>query len=469
MVSETEAAEKAAVPSIVSRRVLPKKSLINMYMIEIYMPLLKKLQEEFNEDSSKKYGDLTFGNPHDEPIKEFAQILSHEGSRGTQENCSPSVFQYQTIFPDSLKAILDSFHRRRGHMYKSLTTDDIFITTGAFGGLMMAMKTFTDVGDAFVTTTPDYFGYDMMITGLECSTIEVPLSSENSFDLDVEAIQKAFTENPTKARVLLLTNPNNPTGKMYTRERLEELSKALMSVNEIRLTQFNLPPVVIISDEAYHRIIFPSTERQFVSPAEVYPFTVSIYSYAKTCMAPSERVGWIALSPLWPEGDDQCTLVRKSLSLARSSSGWLIPSSTNARCIPMLEEGEGVRVDLTQLQRRRDKLVEVFEEVGVDVFPEIIVPESGFYMLVRIPPNFHPNEDVLFTHILGNEYRILVMSMSLMSTGLNGWIRLSITGNDDMVETAVDGIRRFSQDYKNDGIIESWRRKYEGQCISEME
>ena len=184
-------------------------------------------------------------------------------------------------------------------------------------------------------------------------------------------------------------------------------------------------------------------------------------------MAPSERLGWLALSPLWPEEDNQRNLVRNSLLSARSSTGWLIPSATNGRCIPMLEEGEGVRVDLEQLQRRRDKLVQAFQDVGANgLFPEVIIPESGFYMLVRVPSMFYPNDDVLFTRILGEEYRILVMSMSLISSGLDGWIRLSITGSDDMIDIAVDGIRRFSQDCQNDEILKTWKKKYKEQGTS---
>ena len=235
---------------------------------------------------------------------------------------------------------------------------------------------------------------------------------------------------------------------------LQELATALDEVNRIRKELHNLPPVVIISDEAYHRIVFPSTNRPYVSPAEFYPFTVSIYTYAKTCGAPSERVGWLALSPLWPA--ETKDLIRRNLLSVRAFSGWLVPSATNARCIPKLEEDDGVRIDLGMLQRTRDTLAAAFSSVGPTVFPQVVVPESGFYMLVRVPPAFYPNRDVTFTRMFGEKYRVLVMCMSMFSS-LKGWVRLSLTGNDEMVGIVVAGIHNFGKAYKeSDPSLDHW-------------
>jgi aspartate aminotransferase len=426
-----------APPTVFSRRIgVANGNLLNEFVHQIYLPLVEKYKQE-----KAAYGDFCFGNPHEPPIPSFARILHEQASIGLSEDCLPSIFQYQFRFDAEREAVLKSLQRRRGAAYEESTVDDVIITNGAFGGLLMVIQSFTDAGDQIVIPSPDYFGYEGMINALECSKIYVPLDPSSNFDLDVPAIQKAFLDHPN-SRILILTVPNNPSGHLYTRERFQELSRALHQVNVARARQ-SRPPVVLLSDEAYHRIVFPSTERPFVSPAEQYPWTVSVYSYGKTCMAPSERLGWVTLGPLWPEdGINSKALARLSLGRARMSMGLLVPSYTNARCIPQIEDGD-VCVDLEVLQRRRDVLVAAFKN-DESPFPAVIVPESGFYLLAKIPPNC--KSDVELCKILGAKHRILAMPMSMVSK-LAAWLRFSLTANDDMVELAVDGLKQYSKDY----------------------
>ena len=407
-----------------------------------------RLREQLIKDTTLPHANLAFGDPHDKPIPEYAKILAEQGSRGLQEDCPSKAFQYEWKYPTEREAILSSLRRRRGSTYAKLTAEDVFVTNSAFGGLMMSMKTFSNTGDVFVTMVPEYFAYQPMIDGLECTTLNVPLSEEDDFALNVPKLQKALLDTP-RARILLLTSPNNPSGQMYDSDKLQELASALQHVNKVREHEHGLPPIIMISDEAYHRIIYPSTGRKYVSPAEFYPLTLSVYSYAKTCMAPGERLGWLALSPLWPE--ELRPMTRNALQMAQISTGWLSPSVTNGRCIPQLEEGDGVCVDLMQLEARRDKLVEACQQA----FPQVIKPDSGFYMLVRLPDEFYPNRDVAFVNMLGHRYRILVLNGSSM--GLPGWIRFSVTASDDMIDWTVSGIQRFAAEYKaKDPALDHW-------------
>jgi aspartate aminotransferase len=275
------------------------------------------LIENLREDGLP-LANLIFGDPHDKPIPEFARILAEQGRRGLEENCSPKSFQYEWMYKSVARAILSSLQRRRGDVYNRSTVDDVFVTNSAFGGLMISMKTFSNVGDIFVTMAPEYFAYQPMIDGLECTKINVPLSESNDFALDVPKFEHTILNTP-RARNLLLTSPNNPTGQMYNAEELQELATALHRVNEVLEQTHGLSPIIMISDEAYHRIIFPSTGWKYVSPAECYEDTLSVYSYAKTYMAPSERLGWLALSPLWPDNTKRMT--RNALIAARLSTG----------------------------------------------------------------------------------------------------------------------------------------------------
>lgn len=433
---------------------------LSVFANEIYAPFVSKYQSE-----GIFYSDFCFGNPHDAPLPKLVQALSREASRGLELDCPPSLFQYQFRFETEREAIVQSLQKRRGPAYQTTTMDDVLLTNGAFAGLLMVLHSCTDVGDQVIVPSPDYFGYEGILQALECSPIYVPLAPQTNFDLDVEALAQAAIDRP-QARVLILTCPNNPSGRLYTRERLKELSIALQDVNAQR-SQLGYKPIVLLSDEAYHRIVFPSTRHSFVSPAEEYPYTISVYSYAKTCMAPSERLGWVVVGPLWPK--DEVPVLRDALGQARLFLGMLVPSSTNARCIPQLEgihnendndteEDNGVCVDLHVLQRRRDALVAALSHED-SIFPTVILPESGFYILVQVPTNHNEcnwvSDDVEVCRLLGGEpYRLLVMPMS-MTSQLSGWLRWSITASDAMIEAAIQGLHQFYRDIKR----RQWHRR----------
>ena len=425
-----------------SRRVPAVSSPTLMEQLAPIMALRSQLQTK-----NRPFADLALNNPHDPPVPPSA------------------LFPLQHGFTGEIQAILEALQRRRGRSYRSLTRHHIWVTNGALGGLIMAMKCFCNVGDAIATVVPDSGGYRAMIEGLECSIVSVPLSPEHDFDLDVPTIVRTLHDNP-KARILLLSSPNNPSGRISTPEKLQELARALQHTNH-RRARHHLPPIVLLSDESYHRVIFPSTRRPFVSPASSYEFTISVYSYAKPFLAPSECLGWLALSPLWPT--EKLGMTQRALDAVQVSTGWLFPSTAHAQCIQALkdqeedERGDSPRcMNLHELEERRDELVATLSSHGVHlVFPNVVIPQSGFFVMVRVPEAFQPNHDVAFVRMLAERYRILAMPVSIL--GLPGWIRFSITASPEMIQHTSAGIHAFVLDYEsNDPALAQWLPEKEG-------
>jgi DNA-binding transcriptional MocR family regulator len=96
---------------------------------------------------------------------------------------------------------------------------------------------------------------------------------------------------------------------------------------------------------------------------------------------------------------------------------------------------------MVKLQERRDKLVQACRQV----FPQVITPSSGFYMLVCYPDNFYLKRGQAFVNMMIYRYRILVLDGAFM--GVSGWFRLSFTASDDMIDLAVSGIEKFATEY----------------------
>src|SRR5438270_125669 len=131
-----------------------------------------------------------------------------------------------------------------------------------------------------------------MIIACQAKSIEVNINM-NTFDLDIDNIKNKIND---KTKILIINSPHNPTGRIYSLSTLQLLSNMLLDEYNKRQQKYghDAQPIWLISDEAYNRILLNNNE--FISPAEVYPYTFICYTYSKTLLNPGIRIGYIALS-----------------------------------------------------------------------------------------------------------------------------------------------------------------------------
>ncbi|MGL4256489.1 MAG: aminotransferase class I/II-fold pyridoxal phosphate-dependent enzyme, partial [Microbacterium sp.] len=130
----------------------------------------------------------------------------------------------------------------------------------------------------------------------------------------------------------------------------------------------------LLSDEPYRRIRFDGIE--FASPATAYPWTVIDYSYGKVLLAPGQRLGYLALSPLIPAAERE--ELREALMPIGLAIGWGFPDAVMQYSVPALEH---VSIDMAELTRKRDRLYSALVDAGV----EVTRPEGTFYLWGRAP------------------------------------------------------------------------------------
>jgi aspartate aminotransferase len=233
------------------------------------------------------------------------------------------------------------------------------------------------------------------------------------FRLNAASVERVIT---AKTRAIIVNTPQNPTGRIYTRDELETLAAVLT-----RTSQRNGRPILLLSDESYNRILFDG--REFVSPAVAYPHTLVLYTYGKQLLAPGERLGYVAVSPLAGDRDD----LRAAVFFSQVVGGWQFPNATLQRAVPDLEM---LSIDVPALQRRRDRMFDALTAFGY----EANRPEATFYMLVRSPLS----DDVAFTNLLA-KHDVFVGPGTIFE--LPGRFRISLTANDDMVNRALPGFK----------------------------
>ena len=344
--------------------------------------------------------DFVFGNPQEMPLAGIVDAIRHHALPKNKD-----WFAYTVHNQAAAECVAASLTSRTGLPFEP---DDVRFAPGTFGALSAAIRTLVDDGDEVIFLSPPWFFYESMIAVLGARPIRVTLQGPR-FGPDVEALRRAITP---RTRAIIVNSPHNPTGRVYDRPELDALSEVLTEGSERHGR-----PIVLLSDESYNRILFDG--RQFLSPAAIYPHTLVLYTYGKQLLAPGERIGYIAVSPRMEDRD----ALRHAIRVAQIIGGWQIPNATLQRAVVDLE---ALSIDIGALERRRDRMAAALTEFGYDV----LVPEATFYMMVRSPiPDDRAFADLLAGH------DVFVGPGHLFE--MPGYIRLSLTANDDMVTRAL--------------------------------
>jgi aspartate aminotransferase len=349
--------------------------------------------------------NFAVGNPQEMPLPAYVEAL-----RSHLEPQAPDWFAYKISEPRSQTTVARGLKARTGLDWDPA---DVAMTNGGFAALAVAFRTILEPGDEVIFLSPPWWFYELLIRAAGGVPIRVRLAPPR-FDLDSAAISAAITP---RTRAVLLNSPHNPSGRVYPPADVERLTGALRAA-AARIGH----RVFVVSDEPYNRILFDG--RQFHSPAEFYPDTIISYSYGKQLLAPGMRIGYLTVPPTMEDRP----AFREQVLVAQLATGFSFP---NALLQHAIEDLEGLSIDVTALERRRDRLVGALRVMGYDT----TLPEGTFYVLARSPID----DDVAFAELLA-EQRILTLPGSIVE--VPGWFRISLTGSDEMVESSLAGFER---------------------------
>jgi aspartate aminotransferase len=346
--------------------------------------------------------DFLFGNPHDMPLPGFVTAL-----QTWSQPQSPDWFAYFNGQEHARAVVADSLAAQFGRPY---ALEDIFMTNGAFGALAIALDALVGPGDEVIFNLPPWFFYEGMILHAGGTPVRV-LVHPTTFDLDIDAIAAAITP---RTRAIIVNSPNNPTGKIYAPTTLQALAKILLIAS-----QRHGRPIYLISDEAYRRIIFDN--QRYPSPTSYYPDSLMVYTYGKTLLTPGERLGYLALSPEMAHRE----ALRAPIDIAQTFTGLAIANSV---LMHGLADLEALTIDISVLERRRNRLISTLQSQGYSVHN----PEGSFYLFPQSPWD----DDWAFCNVLA-DHDIFCLPGSVFETP--GYFRLSVTASDTMIEQATPG------------------------------
>ena len=161
--------------------------------------------------------------------------------------------------------------------------EEIIVTVGAIEGLAAAVMAVVDPGDEVIIPTPGYpthIGQVIMASG---KPVCVPTIEEDGFSLDIERINDAITE---KTKAILFSDPNNPTGSVYSKEQLEAIAEIARKNN-----------LIVITDEAYEYFTFDGHKHHSIASFPgMKERVISSFAFTKTYAMTGWRIGYVHAS-----------------------------------------------------------------------------------------------------------------------------------------------------------------------------
>ena len=319
-------------------------------------------------------------------------------------------------FIEAREKIANSLNRRFGETYG---VDNIMMCVGAAGGINCLLKVLMDPGQEILTFAP-YFGeYDRYADNVNCTLKAVPPNLP-TFQPDPAELAKCVTE---KTKAVLINNPNNPTGVVYSAETL----RAIAEVLEAKEKEFG-HAIYLISDEPYRELVFDGVTVPWVP--DFYQNTIVAYSFSKSLSLPGDRIGYLALRN---EVEDFQNIVA-AVAVATRIMGFInAPGLQQLVCAELCEE----LVDVSFYDRNRERLYSALIEYGY----ECVKPEGAFYMFLKTPVE----DDKEFVN-KAKEHRILVTAGS--GFGCPGYVRLAYCVSPNTIEGALPGFKALMEYYK---------------------
>lgn len=361
--------------------------------------------------------NFTVGEPDFETpqyIKEGAIKAINEGK--TRYTAASGI-------PELKSAICKKFKDFNNLDYKN---ENIIVSTGAKQTIVTALMSILNPEDEVIIPSPYWLSYPEMVKIADGTPIIVDADKENNFKITIELLDANYTE---KTKCLILNNPSNPLGIVYTEEELKKIASWAVEHK-----------VIVLSDEIYEDLVY---EGKHVSIAkfndDIKDLTITVSGFSKSYAMTGWRLGYCAARPD----------IIKTMSSFQSHMTSNPSSISQYAGLTALIEDDGSKAEMIKhFIRRRNLVKDLIEKTPL---LSVVEPKGAFYAFIDIShikgqrigsKEIKDSFDV--ANILLLDYQVALLPGFVF--GNDDYIRVSYATSDEIIERGFERINQFVKD-----------------------
>ena len=311
-------------------------------------------------------------------------------------------------------ALADHLEQLYGVRYDPET--ELLITVGVSEALYLAMAATVDPGDEVIVPEPCFVSYNPEVVFAGGTPVNIATQAAQDFQLLASQVEEVISE---KTKTLLMGYPNNPTGAVMSRERLQDVA---------RLAEKH--DLLVISDEIYDRLVYGVEHTCFASLPGMRQRTILLGGFSKAYAMTGWRIGYAAAPA------EILAAMRKVHQYTIMSA----PTTAQYAALEALKHGEeAVQEMRARYDRRRRLIVDGLNSIGLTCFE----PRGAFYAFPSIAATGMTDEE--FSERLITEERVACVPGSAFGTSGAGHVRCSYATAYDKIEQALERMAHFAQ------------------------
>ena len=389
---------------MISRRILNIEESSTLAMAQKSRDLVKE---------GKKIINLSLG----EPDFNTPNFIKEAAKKAIDEDFS----KYTPVggYEDLREAISVKFRRDNNLIYEK---NQIICSTGAKQSLMQLLLCILNPNDEIILPSPYWVSYFQMIKFAKAKPVILNTSIENNFKINVRDLEKKITQN-TKA--FLINSPSNPTGAVYTKNELLEISNVIKKH----------PKIIVISDEIYEHINFTNKHTSIGEFLDTKKQVVTVNGLSKGFAMTGWRLGYLGAPP---------EITKACIKLQGQFTSGTCSITQRAAISALLKKPDFTKEMKNKFLIRRDLTMDLLKNIKGIKVPE---PEGAFYIFADFSYYFNKkynqktinNNDELSLFLL-EEGEVATVSGSAF--GDDNCIRISIASSENDLKKAISRIKK---------------------------
>ena len=298
----------------------------------------------------------------------------------------------------------------------------IVVASGAKHSVYIALAAITNPGDEIIIPAPFWVSYYEMVRMVGGTPVIVEAGEEQNFKITAQQLEAAITE---KTKCLMLNNPSNPTGMIYSADELRAIADVCVKHD-----------LYILADEIYYQLIYDGIEFTSIASLcdEVKERTLLINGVSKSYAMTGWRVGYCAANN---------TLAKIMSNFLSHSTGAPSTISQWASVEALTGPQEGIEAMRLAFLERRDYIVKRINSIpGVSC----IVPNGAFYVMMNIEQLIGKT---LGGKLIENDFAVALLEKALVAVvpcsgfGMKNFVRWSYAASMENIEKGLDRLEKF--------------------------